>query len=127
MAIDAHNDRMSKECIEDFINQTQEKDVTLYVNHGKDFSSDIGILENSKILENGDWYTEYRLYDESDSVPKSDIELADKIWKQANGLPPYKTKRQFGFSIEGYIRTIKLLWKVRGKLSRKLTLIPGYH
>lgn len=125
MAIDAHNDRMSKECIEDFINQTQEKDVTLYVNHGKDFSSDIGILENSKILENGDWYTEYRLYDESDSVPKSDIELADKIWKQANGLPPYKTKRQFGFSIEGYIPDDKVIMEGEGKIIQKVDLDPG--
>lgn len=125
LSIDAHNDRMSKECIDDFLEQTQKKDITLYINHGKDFTSDVGILENSKLLENGDWYTEYRLYDESDNVPQSDKDLAEKIWRQANGLPPYKSKRQFGFSIEGFIPDDKVINDGTGKIIQKVDLDPG--
>ncbi|ATN94968.1 hypothetical protein [Leptospira phage LE3] len=101
--LDGHKERMTKEAIDDFVNQTSQKDILLIVNHGKDFTEDIGILEHSEILQNGDWYTEFRLYDEDDGMPQAKLDEANVVWKQSTGQAPYKHAKQFGFSIEGHV------------------------
>ena len=101
--IDAHGDRMTDGAIDSMIKQAEEKDITLYVNHGKDFTRDIALLTKSEKTGLGEWWTEYRLYDENDNVPDQDKQEADKVWRQAMGLDPYSRPREFGFSIEGYI------------------------
>lgn len=101
---DAHGERMSEKCIKGFMEQANSGDVLLYPDqHGIKSSEDIGILAHARVLPDGDWYTEYRLYDETDEVDSRAVEVADKLWKQVNGLPPYKNKREKGFSIEGYV------------------------
>lgn len=125
MAVDAHGERMSDKCIKDFSDQTTQKDIPLYENHGKDPSEAIGVLTKSEILPNGDWGTEYRLWDESDDVPQSNKDRADHIWKMANGLPPYNYKRQYGFSIEGYIPDNQVRNDGTSKIIEKVDLDPG--
>jgi hypothetical protein len=101
---DGHGERMTEKCIKSFMNQANSGDILLYPDlHGIKESEDIGILTKAEILENGDWYTEYRLYDESDNIGSYKQEKINDVWKQVCGLPPYKRKRQKGFSIEGII------------------------
>lgn len=123
--IDGHGDRMSEACVRDFMEQLKVKDVPLYVNHGRDYTRDIGLLEKAELTENNDWYTEYRLYDDTDNVPEQDKQEALKVWLQANGLPPYKRKRQFGFSIEGVIPNGGYEATATGKIINKVDLDPG--
>ena len=102
--IDAHDERMTDRCIKSFMDQANSGNVLLYADvHGIRSSEDIGILNKADIMPNGDWYTEYRLYDESDDVDDASMQKAEKIWKQMQGLPPYRSPMQKGFSIEGYI------------------------
>lgn len=102
--LDGHNEKMSPKAIESFITQAQSGDVLLYADiHGIKSSEDIGIMTKAEILENGDWYTEYRLYDLADGMPQSTLDTVEVLWKQLNGLPPYTKARQKGFSIEGSI------------------------
>ena len=102
--VDAHGERMSEKCIGSFMNQANSGDILLFPDaHGIQESNDIGILNKAEILPTGDWYTEFRLYDEHDNVGPVKLEKSDTIWKQMNGLPPYQRKRQKGFSIEGII------------------------
>jgi hypothetical protein len=85
-------------------NQASSGEILLYPDiHGIKSSDDIGILTKAEILPEGDWYTEYRLYDENDNVGQNKLETIETLWKQINGLPPYTKKRQKGFSIEGVI------------------------
>jgi hypothetical protein len=101
---DAHGERMSGNCIRSIIRQSREKDVLLFPDeHGIRESEDIGILHNLKQLPNGDVYVEFRLYDDTDAVDAQSIDVANKLWAQTNGLPPYTKPRAKGFSIEGYI------------------------
>jgi len=123
--VDGHGDRMSEACIRDFMEQIKSKDITLYVNHGRDYTRDIGILTHAEITPSGDWYTEYRLYDEQDNVPEQDKQEANKVWLQANGLAPYKRARQFGFSIEGMIPDNGYEASDTGKIINKVDLDPG--
>lgn len=123
--VDGHGDRMSEACIRDFMEQIKSKDITLYVNHGRDYTRDIGILTAAEITPSGDWYTEYRLYDEQDDVPEQDRQEAKKVWLQANGLAPYKRARQFGFSIEGMIPDNGYEASETGKIINKVDLDPG--
>lgn len=125
LKVDGHGDRMSESCIRDFMEQIKSKDITLYVNHGRDYTRDIGILTNAEITPSGDWYTEYRLYDEDDNVPEQDKQEAMKVWLQANGLAPYKRARQFGFSIEGLIPDGGYEESSTGKIIHKVDLDPG--
>jgi hypothetical protein len=84
--------------------QANSGNVLLYTDvHGIRSSEDIGILTKAEILDDGNWYTEYRLYDESDGVDSRSVDIAAKVWKQLRGDPPYKTPLQKGFSVEGYI------------------------
>jgi hypothetical protein len=105
--------------------QLNEKDILLYVNHGKDYTEDIGILTKSEILENGDLYHEYRGYNEADDVPQRNKDLVQQIYKQANGLPPYQKTRSFGFSIEGIIPDGMVEWSPSGNIINKVDLDPG--
>lgn len=123
--VDGHGDRMSEACIRDFMEQIKAKDITLYVNHGRDYTRDIGILTHAEITPSGDWYTEYRLYDAQDDVPEQDKQEANKVWLQANGLAPYKRARQFGFSIEGMIPDGGFEESDTGKVINKVDLDPG--
>jgi hypothetical protein len=101
---DGHGERMSGNCIRSIIRQSREKDILLFPDeHGIRESEDIGILHNLKRLPNGDVYVEFRLYDDTDGVDAKSVGVANKLWAQANGFPPYTKPREKGFSIEGYI------------------------
>lgn len=104
VAVDGHGEKITNECIKSFQQQANAGDILLYAGkHGVDYTDDIGRLEHSEILPNLDWMTEYRLYDTDDGVGQNTLERADKAWRQVSGLPPYKSPKQFGFSIEGFI------------------------
>ena len=102
---DHHGENMTERCIKSFMEQANSGDILLYPDvHGIKASEDIGILEESKIMPNNDWYTKYRLFDENDlnkDLYLNKLEKIDALWKQALGLPPYNKARPFGFSIEG--------------------------
>lgn len=101
---DLHGENMTEKCIKSFHEQAESGDVLLYEGqHGVNFVDDIGKLTHSEITPSGDWFTEYRLYDEADGMGPVTLEKADKLWKQVNGLPPYTKPKQKGFSIEGEI------------------------
>ena len=102
--VDAHGERMTEKAINSFMAQANQGEILLYPDiHGIQASQDIGKLVKAEVLGNGDWYTEYRLYDEFDDVDDISTQKAKKIWKQMNGLPPYDRPMQKGFSIEGFI------------------------
>jgi hypothetical protein len=102
--IDAHNEKMTEKCIKSMMEQANSGMVLLYPDvHGIRASEDIGKITTAKILEDGDWYTEYQLYDESDGIGAVKAEKINTIWAQSLGLPPYDRPLQKGFSIEGYI------------------------
>lgn len=105
LEVDHHGERMTEKCIKSFMDQANSGDVLLYPDiHGIRSSKDMGILEKAAILENGDWYTKYRLYDENDFNPglhREKLATNDTLWRQINGLPPYNHAKSFGFSIEG--------------------------
>lgn len=101
---DQHGERVSDNCVAKMVAQAQAGDVLLFPDlHGKGDSNDIGILENFKVLPGGEWYVEFRLYDEDDGVSAEKLATIESIWKQMLGLPPYRKPRKKGFSIEGYI------------------------
>jgi hypothetical protein len=102
--IDSHQERMTDKCIKSFMTQANAGNVLLYRDvHGIRASEDIGIMTKAEILPNGDWFTEYRLYDDDDDVDDISKQISKKIWNQMTGQPPYKYPAQKGFSIEGYI------------------------
>lgn len=102
--VDGHGERMTDTCIKSFIDQANTGDILLYPDvHGIKASEDIGRLVHGEIRPGGDWYTEYILHDESDGIGPVKAEKINDIWKQINGLPPYRAPKQRGFSIEGYI------------------------
>ena len=104
LKFDAHGERMTEKAVSSFMRQASSGDLLLYADaHGVESTKDVGILDDARVLENGDWFTEYRLYDETDEVDRASTETASKLWKQVNGLPPYKRPRSKGFSIEGFI------------------------
>lgn len=101
---DLHGERMTEKCIKSFMSQANSGQVLLYPDiHGIKASEDIGILTKAEIVDNGNWYTEYRLYDENDGIGQFKLEKINDIWKQLKGEPPYRKPLQKGFSIEGYI------------------------
>lgn len=107
---DGHGERMTSNCIKSFSNQANSGDILLYPDvHGIQFTKDIGILVSHEVQPNGDWFIENRLYDEGDDVGQGTLETIDKLWKQLNGLPPYKVPKQKGFSIEGYVPNESIL------------------
>jgi len=101
--LDLQGERMTEKCIKSFMSQANSGDILLYPDsHGIKASEDIGILEKGAVKD-GDWYTEFRLYDESDGIGANKAEQINTIWKQINGVKPYKKSRPRGFSIEGFI------------------------
>lgn len=103
-SIDGHGERMTQHAINSFMRQANSGDILLYADvHGIRASEDIGILETANVMPNGDWFVSFRLYDSSDGVASRNLEVADMIWKQINGLPPYKMPKEKGFSVEGCI------------------------
>lgn len=99
---DLNGERVTENCIQSIVRQAESGDVLLYTDvHGIKATEDIGILTHFEVRPDGDWYTEYRLYDESDGIGPEKLETIDTIWKQVNGLPPYTKPRKKGFSIEG--------------------------
>ncbi len=103
--VDGHGERMTADCIKDFVAQAQSGDILLYPSvHGIRDIDDIGRLVDCSIDEKGDWVTTYRLYGPEDGVGQATLDKCDKLWKQINGLAPYTKARQKGFSIEGNVR-----------------------
>lgn len=101
---DQHGERLTQHCIDSIMDQCKKGDILLYADkHGVKASEDIGILTDFHVDDNGDWIVEFRLYDQTDGVDTASLEVADKLWKQLNGLPPYRKPRRKGFSIEGYV------------------------
>ena len=109
---DGAGERMTSKAIENFHRQAKTGEILLFAGkHGVEFTDDIGKLVDSRINDEGDWETGYRLYDESDVRKDTDhkvnwantLEKADKLWCQIKGIHPYKRARQKGFSIEGII------------------------
>ena len=120
---DKHKERMTENCIKSFIEQANSGDILLYPDvHGIRASEDIGILTKANQMENGDWYTEYRLYDEDDDVDTKSLETSKKVWKQMKGLPPYRRPMQKGFSVEGFIPANGIISAVEknGNLSERV-------
>lgn len=114
---DGHGERMTENCIKSMMEQGNSGNILLYAGlHGVNFIDDLGILKNSSI-DNGNWITEYQLYDETDlqQVGKETVEKANKLWCQVNGLSPYKTPMQKGFSIEGVVPEDQILDKTVNK------------
>lgn len=102
--VDQHGERLTQHCIDSIASQCNRGDILLYPDvHGIKASQDIGILSDFRVDPTGDWVVEFRLYDDTDNIDKASLEIADKLWKQLNGLSPYRKPRKKGFSIEGYI------------------------
>lgn len=102
--LDGHEERMTEKCVKSFMDQANSGQVLLYPDvHGIKSTEDIGTLQNATVEKNGDWKTEYRLYDEADGIGPQKAEKIDTIWKQMTGQAPYKKPLQKGFSIEGFI------------------------
>lgn len=104
VAVDGHKERMSKNAISSFMTQAASGDVLLYPDvHGIKATDDVGRLVKAEVLDNGDWYTEYCLYDGSEGAQPYQVQKANVLWAQACALPPYQKARQKGFSIEGIV------------------------
>lgn len=109
---DGHGERMTLNCINDMMTQGKSKNVLLYAGlHGVNFVDDIGKLVDSRVVNNKDWYTEYRLFDEMDNLDSVTIGKAEKVWKQITGQHPYDKPAQKGFSIEGTVPEESILEK----------------
>jgi len=105
---DAHDERMTTKAIKSFMEQGNSGEILLYPDvHGIQATNDIGRLIKAEILKDGpnvgDWFTKFELYDGSEGAQEYQIQKADVMWNQINGLNPYKRKSQKGFSIEGWI------------------------
>jgi hypothetical protein len=101
---DGHGERLTQKAIKSMQDQANSGDILLYADvHGIKGTDDIGRIESSEISPNGDWIIEARLYDEVDGIGSNTMERVDKLWKQINGLPPYRFAKAKGFSIEGFI------------------------
>lgn len=121
LKIDAHGERMTKNCIKSFMDQANSGNVLLYADvHGIKASDDIGILTKAEILFDDNWYTEFRLYDEKDGVGQYKLEKIETIWKQLNGIKPYKKPMQKGFSIEGVIPDEAIVYNSIGDQDRSV-------
>lgn len=103
-SVDGHGEIVTPNCIQSFMKQANSGDILLYADeHGIRATQDIGILVSCKVLQNGDWFVTFRLYDEFDDVGQWNKDTADMTWKQLLGLPPYKHAKQRGFSVEGAV------------------------
>lgn len=123
---DGDGERMTAKAIQGFMDQANSGDILLFAGkHDVDFTNDIGILSEAKILPDGDWFTLYRLYDKFDNVGAVKLEKSETLWRQINGIAPYKKPIQKGFSIEGRIpeaEGIKLIDEMGGRVIDKIEL-----
>lgn len=106
MKTDGTGERMTANCVKAMKAQADSGEILLYAGqHGVDHTDDIGRLTSSQITPGGDWVIESRLYDEGDGFDPGSktLEKANKLWKQLNGLKPYRHPLKKGFSIEGFI------------------------
>jgi len=116
---DSHGERVTPNCIQSLARQAEAGDVLLFPDvHGISESQDIGILTHFEVTDSGEWYVEFRIYDQDDPVDSAAKERADKLWRQVNGLPPYRKPRKKGFSIEGYIPDDRVLMDAKERLGR---------
>lgn len=123
---DAHKERMSEKAVNKFMEQANSGDILLYPDiHGIKQSEDIGILEKAEINESNDWWTSYRLYDESDDPGQYKLEKINNLWKQCLGLPPYRKPKQMGFSIEGIIPENGIVMTAKGETILDDVLLDG--
>ena len=122
--VDEHGERMTEKCIKSFMSQANSGQVLLFPDiHGIKESEDIGFLSKAEILDSNDWHTEFGLWDEGDGIGKNKSEKIDTLWKQVNGLPPYKKARQKGFSIEGIIPETSIIMDNFGNMDRRVLMI----
>lgn len=121
---DLDGERLTENCIESLQKQAKSGQILLMSDlHGKGATEDIGMLTDSKILENGDWWIEARLYDESDNIGPVKLEKASDLWKQVNGIDPYVDPKQKGFSIEGFLTDLeKVDSKTGGRIINDMDL-----
>jgi hypothetical protein len=116
---DSHGEHMTEKCIKSFMDQAHSGQILLYPdNHGIKESEDIGYMSTAKILDDGDWYTEYGLWDEKDDIGPVKAERINTLWKQVCGSPPYDRPRQKGFSIEGIIPEEAIIYDQTGDIDR---------
>src|SRR4030065_1653982 len=107
----------------DILQQAKSGDVLLFPDiHGIKESQDIGILTYFEERPDGDWYVEFRLYDEADGVSAEKLGTIDTLWKQIMGLPPYTKPRRKGFSIEGVLPADKIILREKLKVLDGITL-----
>lgn len=119
---DGNGERVTENGLADIVKQAESGDILLYSDiHGIKETQDIGILDNFRILPDGNWYVEFRLYDELDGIGPEKLATIDTLWKQVMGLPPYKKPRQKGFSIEGSLPKDKIILREEKKV------IDGIH
>lgn len=127
LQVDAHGERMTENAIKGFMKQANEGHILLYADrHGVSATDDIGLLTEAAILENGDWATEYRLYDELDGVDTASVERARKLWMQVKGLGPYGGRPlEKGFSVEGTVEDDDVVLDGRGRRALDEVLLDG--
>jgi hypothetical protein len=127
LQVDAHGERMTKNAINSFMRQANEGHILLFADtHGVNATDDIGILTKAEIQDNGDWNTEYRLYDEMDGVDTMSVERANKLWMQVNGEGPYAGRPlEKGFSIEGTAEDPDILQDESGRRALNDVLLDG--
>lgn len=109
--MDAHNENMSKSCVEDFNKQATTATIFLLHPHTDNLiANNIGKLDESYITESGEWATIYRAWDdydkESGTVPLQNIENAKAFIAMQEGAEPYgKTSVLRQLSIQGLVNT----------------------
>lgn len=119
LKVDSHGERMTEKCIKSFMDQAKSGQVLLYPDiHGIRDSEDIGFLSKAEVQEDGNWYTEYGLWDEGDDIGPVKAEKINTLWKQVCGAPPYDKPRQKGFSIEGIIPDEAIVYNRAGNIDR---------
>ncbi|MDI7218871.1 hypothetical protein QMN07_15325 [Leptospira santarosai] len=108
---DAHTDSMSEKCIKGFQQQSQEKAILLVHPHTENLiENQIGILDKSAIDQDGEWKTQFRLFDKYDlednpEFSKAVVEKANQFWMMVRGDGAYgKPTRISQFSIQGLIK-----------------------
>ncbi|TGN00361.1 hypothetical protein EHR03_13105 [Leptospira mayottensis] len=108
---DAHKDTMSEKCIKGFQQQSLDKTILLVHPHTDNLiENQIGILDKSAIDQDGEWKTQFRLFDKYDlednpEFSKTIVEKANQFWMMIRGEGAYiKPTRISQFSIQGLLR-----------------------
>ncbi|EMO53892.1 hypothetical protein LEP1GSC172_3322 [Leptospira noguchii] len=108
---DAHKDSMSEKCIKGFQQQSIDKTILLVHPHTDNLiENQIGILDKSAIDADGEWKTQFRLFDKYDlkdnpEFSKTIVEKANQFWMMIRGEGAYsKPTRISQFSIQGLMK-----------------------